>query len=77
MSTVSSTLPGFWVVWNPTRRSVGDRHYSQDSAVREAERLAGAHPGETFVVLRSVCARRCGKMELVDLTSSEAGEIQA
>lgn len=71
MKTLDSTLPGFWVIWNPAGGTPSDRHYSEASAIREAERLAGRSPGETFIVLRSACARRCGKLERIDLSKPE------
>lgn len=47
---------------NPTHR-----HSSEASATSEAERLARLHPGETFVVLESVCARRVDDMLRLDM----------
>lgn len=61
----------FWLIWNPAQRLAVNRFYSAESATQEAERLAGAHPGETFIVLHSVCARRCGPMERIDLSRPE------
>ncbi len=60
----------FWFVWNPDGRSPTFRHLSEDNAVTEAERLARLNPGETFVVLESVCARRVDSMLRLDLRAS-------
>ncbi len=58
----------FWLVWCPTgARPPRYRHTKQATAVAEAERLAQAYPGRTFIVLSSVCARRFGSMECIDL----------
>lgn len=43
----------FWVVWNPAGRTPTFKHYDQAEAVREAERLATANPGQKFIVLES------------------------
>ena len=61
----------FWFVWNPDGRSPSFRHRSEDSAVAEAERLARINPGETFVVLESVCARRVDSMLRLDMRAGD------
>jgi hypothetical protein len=61
MST--QTEKAFWLVWSPTGvRPPKYRHASEQSAVTEAERLAQAHPGQLFVVLEAVAARRVDNM---------------
>ncbi|QVN18966.1 hypothetical protein [Burkholderia pyrrocinia] len=48
----------FWLVWSPSgAKPPTYRHGTPESAVREAERLAKLHPGETFVVLEPIAAR--------------------
>lgn len=59
----------FWMVWNHDGRAPTYRHASLDSAVREAERLAREHAGETFVVLEAVEARRVDDMLRLKLTN--------
>lgn len=44
----------FWLVWNPQGHEPQARHDSEQSAEREAERLAKKHPGQRFIVLRPV-----------------------
>lgn len=62
----------FWIVWSPTGdRPPRYRHETERSATAEAERLAQARPGCTFIVLASVCARRFGVMECIDLRGSD------
>lgn len=61
----------FWFVWNPGGRNPAFRHRSEESAVDEAERLARNNPGETFVVLESVCARRVDSMLRIDMRASD------
>ncbi len=61
------TYATFWLVWNPNNRNPTHRHSSEASATSEAERLARLHPGETFVVLESVCARRVDDMLRLDM----------
>lgn len=58
---------GFWVVWNPERRPPMYRHMNEEDAIREAERLARMSPGETFIVLQTVCARRVNDMQRIDM----------
>lgn len=68
MNTIFSRRAIFWIVWNPAGRNPTFRHRSESAAVAEAERLARENPGQTFVVLQSVCARRTQTMECVDLS---------
>lgn len=41
----------FWVVWNENGRAPVVKHPTQDSAEREALRLARGNPGQRFHVL--------------------------
>ena len=43
-----------FLVWNPNANFPRYRHYSRDSAIREARRLADANPGEQFFVMAPV-----------------------
>lgn len=66
MSNVLKYAP-FWLVWNPNGRSPTFRHHTESSAIAEAERLAKEHPGGTFIVLESICARRVDSMLCIDM----------
>ena len=44
----------FWLVWSPKMGVPITRHNSDDSASKDAARLAVKHPGEIFNVLESV-----------------------
>ena len=57
----------FWLVWNADGKNPTYKHQSEESAVKEAERLARQAPGSTFVVLESVCARRVDDMLKIDM----------
>lgn len=57
----------FWLVWNPARDKPQHRHSTLDGANREAERLARANPGETFIVLESVSALVVDNIQRTDL----------
>lgn len=46
----------FWFVWNPMGSAPRVPHASLVEAESEARRLAGLHPGQNFVVLKSVSA---------------------
>lgn len=61
------TYAPFWFVWNPDGRNPARRHLTVSSAINEAERLARLHPGQTFVVLESVCARRVDDMLRIEM----------
>jgi hypothetical protein len=59
----AQTENAFWLVWSPTGiRPPKHRHLSARAATEEAERLAKAHPGQLFVVLEPIAARRVDSM---------------
>lgn len=59
----------FWLVWSPTGATPPKfRHPSEQSAAEEAERLAITHPGQLFVVLESIAARRVDNMQRTTYT---------
>jgi len=59
----AETKQTFWLVWSPTgMQSPRFRHASEESATKEAERLARAHHGQLFVVLEAKSARRVDDM---------------
>lgn len=51
---MASTVPEFWMVWNPQGRNPTCRQPSLDIAKAEAKRLAQANPGHDFFVLQAV-----------------------
>ena len=57
----------FWFVWNPMGNMPRFRHDTEDSAHREAQRLAREHPGRVFVVLQSVSAYQSTALQVIDL----------
>lgn len=57
----------FWFVWNPNGRNPQAKHQTENQAIQEAERLAKHNPGETFVVLESICARRVDNMLRIEM----------
>lgn len=48
-------MNGFYIVWNEDAGTPTYKHESQDSAEREAVRLAKQHQGQKFHVLSSIC----------------------
>jgi len=46
----------FYVVWNPAHGLPRVRHEYETDAIAEAERLAGANPGQTFYVMIAIAA---------------------
>lgn len=73
MST--QTESAFWLVWSPAgHKSPSFRHPSPQSATTEAERLATAHPGQLFVVLEPIAARRVDSMIRTQYVGGTVGE---
>jgi hypothetical protein len=59
----AQTENAFWLVWSPTGTTPPKfRHESEKAATEEAERLAITHPGQLFVVLEPIAARRIDHM---------------
>lgn len=57
------TARAFWLVWSPSGATPPKhRHETAQGATAEAERLAKEHPGQLFVVLEAVAARRVDSM---------------
>ena len=48
----------FFFVWNPNSSAPKQKHATEQEARAEAERLAAKHPGQDFIVLRSVATCR-------------------
>jgi hypothetical protein len=57
----------FWMVWNPAGHAPVYKHDTEDSAVREAERLARANRYEQFYVLEAISLRCVDDMRRVEL----------
>ncbi|OTP79462.1 hypothetical protein PAMC26577_00945 [Caballeronia sordidicola] len=71
----TQTESAFWLVWSPTgHKSPSFRHPSIRAATTEAERLATAHPGQLFVVLEPVAARRVDSMIRTQYVGGTVGE---
>ncbi|MCM1958001.1 hypothetical protein NCZ17_01260 [Acinetobacter modestus] len=48
-------MNGFFIVWNEDAGNPTFKHETQESAEREAERLAKQNQGQKFHVLSSIC----------------------
>lgn len=58
----------FWLVWNPEGYNPPQcKHNTEEGATREAERLARANPGQTFIVMESVGALVADNIQRTDL----------
>lgn len=68
--TAPGQRPKFWLVWNPAGRNPSYRHHVRSAAESEAERLARLNPGQIFVVLEALCAKRALPVETIALTDS-------
>lgn len=55
---MSETAEVFWMVWRENSHAPTYRHFSKQSAVDEAERLARECAGQTFFVLKTTAAMR-------------------
>lgn len=60
----------FWIVWNPNGTNPRHRHTDEQSAFREAERLASKHPNQEFFVLVAL-----GGAEKVDVKITRFDDI--
>lgn len=63
----------FWMVWSPQGTAPTAKHDTEGSAIREAERLARAHPARQFYVLQAVHLRVVDDMKRVRLTDAGPG----
>jgi hypothetical protein len=52
----------FWMVWNEGNRQPTFKHKTEESARKEAERLARNCPGEVFHVLKVIAT--CQKVDV-------------
>jgi hypothetical protein len=65
----TQTESAFWLVWSPSGSTPPKhRHLTEQQAVHEAERLAKEHPGQLFVVVESIAARRVDNMVRTEYT---------
>lgn len=60
----------FWTVWCPTGGAPTVAHPSLSLATMEAERLARAHPGQQFVVMKSVAGYERNELTVTDLSDA-------
>lgn len=63
----------FWLVWNPQGYNPQCKYNTEEGATREAERLARANPGQTFIVMESVGALVVDNIQRTDLRRKERG----
>ena len=61
------TQKGFWMVWCPDGFPPSYKHPTVDSAIVEAERLARANRGKSFVVLQAIYALRSDDLIRINL----------
>jgi len=60
----------FYMVWAPTGGTPVVQHATYEIAVGEAERLARLRPGQEFIVLKSMAARKMDNMERISYRGS-------
>jgi hypothetical protein len=60
----------FWMVYGIGRGSPSYQHSTEVDALREAERLAEARPGVTFVVMEATQAVRTRRLDYFDLRTA-------
>lgn len=59
----------FWMVYGVGQGCPTVRHETEDKAQREADRLARANPGTTFVLLKATKAVRKRDLDRFDLSA--------
>lgn len=58
----------FWMVWCPNGHAPTVKHPYKSDAYGEAERLARNNPGQIFIVLQAIGARKVDDMVRISLT---------
>ncbi len=75
-STCNRQDAPFWLVWSPTGANPPRyQHDSRESAEREAERLAHAHPGKTFYVVEPRYSVNAGPRRITYVPPVEDEEV--
>ena len=67
MTPDTNEMKPFWMVYGIGQGGPTVRHETEDKAQREADRLARANPGVTFVLLEATKAVRRRDLERFDL----------
>lgn len=64
MTGDNTTLPPFWLVWNPKGEQPRRQHVTRGAAEAEAARLARLNPEAEFYVLCPVSCTRVRELEV-------------
>ena len=61
----------FWVVWNPNGHIPMHKHTDEESAMREAKRLAKERPDDTFYVLKPIAGVKVNDYQITRFDDDE------
>lgn len=65
----------FWMVYGLGQGAPTWKHRSAHEATKEAERLARANPGKTFIVLEAIGAVRKLEVEVIPIGRGTAADL--
>lgn len=71
----AGNMDPFWMVYGLGQQAPTWMHPSAHAATREAERLARANPGKTFIVLEAIGAVRKVDVEILPIGRGTAADL--
>ena len=70
--TTKLIYPPFWLVWSRAAKFSGQEHATEERALAQAEDLAKAYPGCSFIVLKATHGRQHAQMMHVEFNDIAA-----
>ena len=72
---MANDMDPFWMVYGLGQSAPTWKHPSAHAATREAERLARANPGKTFIVLEAIGVVRKLEVEVIPIGRGTAADL--